>query len=32
LPAPIVAKDEFIKINLELAAAHAVKGSEQPLL
>src|SRR5271165_4120992 len=24
LPAPIVAKDEFIKINLKLIAAHAV--------
>jgi hypothetical protein len=24
LPAPIVAKDEFIKVNLELIAAHAV--------
>ena len=32
LPAPIVAKDEFIKVNLELIAAHAVIGSDQPLL
>jgi hypothetical protein len=32
LPAPIVAKDEFIKINLKLIAAHAVVGSDQPLL
>jgi len=32
LPAPIVAKDEFIKINLKLIAAHAVIGSDQPLL
>src|SRR5258705_13229886 len=28
LPAPIVAKDEFIKINLKLIAAHAVIGSD----
>jgi hypothetical protein len=27
-----MAKDEFIKISLELMAAHAVMGSEQPLL
>ena len=32
LPAPIVAEDEFIKINLKLIAAHAVIGSDQPLL
>src|ERR1700731_2645981 len=32
LPAPIVTKDEFIKINLKLIAAHAVIGSDQPLL
>jgi hypothetical protein len=32
LPAPIVAKDEFIKINLKLIATHAVIGSDQPLL
>ena len=32
LPAPIVAKDEFIKINLKLIAAHAVIGCDQPLL
>ena len=32
LLAPIMAKDEFIKISLELMAAHAVMGSEQPLL
>src|SRR5580693_6046245 len=32
LSAPIVAKDEFIKINLKLIAAHAVIGSDQPLL
>ena len=29
LPAPIVAKDEFIKINLKLIAAHVVIGSDQ---
>src|SRR5690349_8356670 len=27
-----MAKDEFIKIRLELMAGHAVMGSEQPLL
>jgi hypothetical protein len=27
-----MAKDEFIKISLELMAAYAVMGSEQPLL
>jgi hypothetical protein len=27
-----MAKDEFIKISLELIAAYAVMGSEQPLL
>ena len=32
LLAPIMAKDEFIKISLELMPAHAVMGSEQPLL
>ena len=32
LPAPIMAKDEFIKINLKLIATHAVIGSDQPLL
>ena len=32
LLAPIMAKDEFIKISLELIAAYAVMGSEQPLL
>ena len=32
LPPPIVAKDEFIKINLKLIAAHVVIGSDQPLL
>ena len=32
LLAPIVAKDEFIKINLKLIATHAVIGSDQPLL
>jgi hypothetical protein len=32
LLAPIMAKDEVIKISLELMAAHAVRGSEQPLL
>src|ERR1019366_8100500 len=32
LLAPIMAKDEFVKISLELMAAHAVMGSEQPLL
>jgi hypothetical protein len=25
--APIVAKDEFIKVNLELIAAHAMMGN-----
>ena len=28
----IVAKDEFVEINLELIAAHTVVGSNQPLL
>ena len=32
LLAPIMAKDEFIKISLELMATHAVMRSEQPLL
>jgi hypothetical protein len=32
LPPAIVAKDEFIEINLELIAAHAMIGSVQPLL
>ena len=32
LPAPIVPKDKFIKINLKLIATHAVIGSDQPLL
>jgi hypothetical protein len=32
LPAPIVAKSEFIKIDLELFAAHAMMGVDQPLL
>ena len=32
LLAPIMAKDEFIKISLELIAPYAVMGSEQPLL
>jgi len=32
LLAPIVAKDEFIKINLRLIATHAVIGYDQPLL
>ena len=32
LLAPIMAKDEFIKISLEMIAAYAVMGSEQPLL
>ena len=27
-----MAKDEFVKVSLELMAAHAVMGSEQPLL
>jgi hypothetical protein len=27
-----VAKDEFIKIDLELIAAHAMIGPDQPLL
>jgi len=31
LLAPFMAKDEFIKISLELMAAHAVMGSEQPV-
>jgi hypothetical protein len=29
---PIVAKYEFIQVNLELIAAHAVMGTQQPLL
>jgi hypothetical protein len=29
---PVRAKDEFIKIRLELIAAYAVMGSGQPLL
>ena len=32
LSALIVTKDEFIRINLKLIAAHAVIGSDQPLL
>ena len=32
LPAPIVAKYEFVEIDLELIAAHPVVGSDQPLL
>ena len=32
LPPPIVPKDKFIEINLKLIAAHAVIGSDQPLL
>jgi len=32
LTAPIVAKDEFIEVNLELIAAYPVIGSDQPLL
>ena len=32
LLAPIMTKDEFIKVSLEPMAAHAVMGSEQPLL
>jgi hypothetical protein len=32
LLAPIIAKDEFIKISLELMAAHAVMGSQPPSL
>jgi len=32
LLAPIMTKNEFIKISLELMTAHAVMGSEQPLL
>ena len=32
LPAPIVTKDEFVEINLELTRAHAMTGSDQPLL
>ena len=31
LLAPIMAKEDFIKISLELMAAHAVIGPEQPL-
>ena len=31
LPPAIVAKDEFIEVNLELTAAHAVIGSNEPL-
>jgi hypothetical protein len=29
---PIVAKEEFIEVDLELSRAHAVMGAEQPLL
>lgn len=32
LPPAIMAKDEFVEINLKLIAAHAVIGSVQPLL
>ena len=32
LPPAIMAKDEFVEINLKLIAAHAVIGSDQPLL
>jgi len=32
LSATIMPKDKFIKINLELIAAHAVMGADQPLL
>jgi Hydantoinase B/oxoprolinase len=32
LLAPIVAKDEFIEVRLKLSRAHAVMGSDQPLL
>ena len=32
LPPTIVAKDKFVEINLQLIAAHAVVGSDQPLL
>jgi hypothetical protein len=32
LPAPIMAEDEFVEVDLELIAAHAVIGSNQPLL
>jgi len=30
--APVMAKDEFIEIDLELLAAHAVVSADQPLL
>src|SRR5207245_6210480 len=32
LPAPIVAKDEFIKINLKLITSHAVIGCDHQFL
>ena len=32
LPPAIMAKDEFVEINLELITAHAMIGSDQPLL
>ena len=32
LPSTIVAKDEFIEINLELFTTHTVIGSDEPLL
>src|SRR5712691_554169 len=32
LPPAIMAKDEFVEINLKLITAHAVIGSDQPLL
>jgi hypothetical protein len=32
LPAPIVAKDEFVEIDLQLIRTNAVMGSDQPLL
>ena len=32
LSAPIVTKDEFVEINLELTRAHPVMGADQPLL
>ncbi len=31
-PPAIMAKDEFIEVDLELITAHAVVGSDQPLL
>ena len=32
LPPPVVTKDELVQVHLELLLAHAVVGSDQPLL